>query len=47
MNPTIITLASTLAGLTGLEIIKYLQDKKLDNFKNTDINLATPSLVFS
>lgn len=47
MTPSLVSISSTLAGLSALEMVKYFQGKKLASFKNVDIELSTPSLVFS
>jgi ubiquitin-activating enzyme E1 len=45
--PAIATTTSSVSGLVMLEILKYLLNLKIDNYRSTFLNLADPLLVFS
>lgn len=45
--PAIATTTAMVVGAVGIEIIKFLLNKKADAFKNVTINLALPLWVFN
>ena len=45
--PAIVPTTAMVVGVVGIEIIKYLLDKKVEAFKNASINLALPLWVFT
>lgn len=45
--PKVVTTAAMTAGLTSIEIIKYLLKKDVAVHKNSYINLAFPRFLFS
>lgn len=45
--PAIATTTAMVVGAVGIEVIKYLLNKKAEVFKNVTINLALPLWVFN
>jgi ubiquitin-activating enzyme E1 len=45
--PAIATTTAMIVGAVGIEVIKYLLNKKISSFKNVSINLALPLWVFN
>ena len=45
--PAIATTTAMVVGAVGIEIIKYLMNKKAEVYKNVTINLALPLWVFN
>ena len=45
--PAIATTTAMVVGAVGLEVIKYLQGKKGEAYKNVTINLALPLWIFN
>jgi hypothetical protein len=45
--PALATTTAAIAGLQTIELIKYLKDCKFDQYRNSFLNLAVPSLMQS
>ena len=45
--PAIATTTAMVVGAIGLELYKFVLDKKVDKFRNSFMNLALPMWVFS
>ena len=45
--PALATTTAAIAGLQTLELLKYLKGCKLEDHKNSFMNLAVPSLMMS
>lgn len=45
--PALATTTAMICGCVSLEIIKYIQNKPLEAFKNAFINLALPFWIFT
>ena len=45
--PAIVTTTAVVVGAVGFEIIKYLLNKQVENYKNVTINLALPLWIYN
>ena len=45
--PAIVTTTAVVVGAVGVEMIKYLLNKGVENYKNVTINLALPLWIYN